>query len=415
MRRIALFSLLIVSTLLVPAHAQTTLTVWYAGAFKPQMDMVNNVLVPAFGKAHPGIQLQIEFIPWGELSARLSTAFAAGTAPDVFMHGQAATAELAVHNRVEPLDHYFATLDVEDFGPTLDQGSYGGARYLAPVFGSGRLLLYRTDFFKEAGLDPATPPRTWEELLRTARALTVRDGAGNIQRAGLFLASSGINLQQVFAPFLWQAGGDWFSPDGHKVTFNTPAAVEATRFLQELFAPGTGVSPLGEDPERMPVHPLITGRAAMVFATLGEAAAIRTTNPAIYELLRAAGPTSRETKAALLSFAGFFISRDSKHKDAAWTFIRFALRPEMLSAFNEAGNSLPPRLSLAEAPFIARDHVLRTFSENLRYGRGNPNVPIWVRARDITSAHLEAAVHGRLEAQAAVELIHRDIERLLNP
>ncbi|HNQ99427.1 MAG TPA: extracellular solute-binding protein, partial [Trueperaceae bacterium] len=120
----------------VPAFAQN-LTVWYAGNFQDQMDLVNNELVPAFEAANPGIDLTVEFIPWGDLTAKLNTAFATGTVPDVFMHGQAATAGLVAADRLAPLDDYLAGFDVADFGPTFEQGSVDGKHYLAPVYGSG--------------------------------------------------------------------------------------------------------------------------------------------------------------------------------------------------------------------------------------------------------------------------------------
>lgn len=150
----------------------------------------------------------------------------------------------------------------------------------------------------------------------------------------------------------------------------------------------------------------------MVFGTMEEAAGIRTTNPEVFELLAAAPPTGHGTQATFYSFAGFFISEDSDNKDEAWQFIEFALSPEWLEAFNRAAGSLPPRMSLSAADFLA-DSALQAYADNIQYAKGNPNVPVWVQARDITAAHLEAAVYGRETAEAAVAAIQSEIESLL--
>ncbi|HET8985162.1 MAG TPA: ABC transporter substrate-binding protein, partial [Trueperaceae bacterium] len=404
------FAVLIASS----AVAQEAITVWYAGNFQDHMNLVNGELVPAFEAAHPDIDVTVEFIPWGDLTAKLNTAFATGTVPDVFMHGQAATAGLVAAGRLAPLDPYLESFDYTDFGPTFEQGTVAGQHYLAPVYGSGNLLVYRTDLWEEAGLDPAKPPTTWDELLDIARTLTVRDGSGTIERAGLLMGSAGTAVQQPFSSFLWQAGGAWFSDDGTEVVFDSPAAVKAVEFLQQLFDPATGVTRLGENIGASPVNPLVTGQAAMMFGSMEMVAGLKTTNPDTFELLAVAPPTSDVAQATFYSFAGFFISADSDNQDQAWDYIEFSLSPEWLEAFNRAANSLPPRSSLAGADFLAGSPALQAYSDNIQYAHGNPNVPVWVQARDITAAHLEAAVYGRETAEAAVSAIQVEIEALLN-
>lgn len=415
MKRLVRLALALVVALSASAFARQTLTVWYAGNFQDQMDLVNNELVPAFEKANPELDVVVEFIPWGDLTAKLNTAFATGSVPDVFMHGQAATAGLVAAGRLAPLDPYLANFDTADFGPTFEQGSVAGQKYLAPVYGSGNLVVYRTDLWEEAGFDPNEPPTTWDELLKVAQALTVRNAAGEIQRAGLLIGSSGTTLQQPFSSFFWQAGGSWFNEDGTEVTFDSPAAVKAIKFFQQLFDPKTGVTRLGENVGASPVNPLVTGQAAMMFGSMEMAAGLHTTNPNVFKLLNAAPPTKDVEQATFYSFAGFFITADSKMKDEAWDYISFALSPEWLEAFNSAAGSLPPRASLAQAEFLEAP-VLKAYSDNLQYAHGNPNVPVWVQARDITAKHLEAAVYGRETAEQAAAATQAEIEAAMkNP
>ena len=66
-----------------------------------------------------------------------------------------------------------------------------------------RVLHWRKDVFLEAGLDPERPPKTWDELLDTARRLS--DPSQN--RFGLSM-STGAQSSWDFLPYLWGAGGD---------------------------------------------------------------------------------------------------------------------------------------------------------------------------------------------------------------
>ena len=389
------------------ALAAGTITVWYAGNFQGHIDVVNKTVLPGFKAANPDVNVRVEFIPWGDLSTKLNAAFAAGTAPDVFMHGAAATAGFASNSRIESLEPYLKEIDAADFGPTLNQGKYAGARYMMPVFGAGRLLVYRKDLFQAAGLDPNKAPKTWTGLLNAARKLTTRDASGRIVRAGLLLTSNGIDLQQVFASFYFQTGGEFFSDDLKSVAFNNPKGVKAVRFMQQLFDPKTGVSPLGEPPS--PVSPLMTGRAAMIYAVPDDISDLKTSNPDLYAKLGVAPPTKDQIQSTMYSFSGFFLSKDSKDKADAWKYIKYATSGKVLEAFNAAAASVPPLNSLVKADFVTSNPVLTAYMQNLRFAHGNPNIPIWVKARDILSAKLEEAMYGRISAAEALSQAAKDI------
>ena len=158
MRKSVVLALVLILTLSAAGFAQTTIRLWFAGTPQALMDAMYDEMVPAFEAANPDIKLEVEFVPWSELSTKLATSFAAGVTPDIFMHGQAAIAEFVESNQLLPLDEFIADWpDKDDFGATLGSGYYKDATYFIPVFGAGRLLIYRADTFKEAGLDPDNP------------------------------------------------------------------------------------------------------------------------------------------------------------------------------------------------------------------------------------------------------------------
>jgi sn-glycerol 3-phosphate transport system substrate-binding protein len=57
-------------------------------------------------------------------------------------------------------------------------------------------LYYNKDAFKAAGLDPNKPPKTFDELLTDAKALTKKDASGNVTQYGFSMAIYGWFFEQ---------------------------------------------------------------------------------------------------------------------------------------------------------------------------------------------------------------------------
>lgn len=416
MKRFFTFTLLV--TLLATAsfgalaNEPTTIRVWFADTAEPLMRAVNEELLPAFHQAHPDIRIEVDFIGWAELSPKLLTSFAGGVAPDLFMHGQAATAGFASSGSLEPLDAYIAqSEDIQiDFGASLDSGLYQGERYMMPVYGSGNLLVYRADFYEEVGLDPDSAPSNWDELREYSSKLAKKAG-NRFLREGISLGTSGTSVQQTWSTFLWQNGGDLFSADGQRPVFNDAAGLEALEFYVGLM--DNEISSPREAQALGNLPPLAAGTIAQQFTNVETVKDIENYAPDVYPQVRVASPLRQVESAAWYSFAGFFMSRHSENKDDAWTVLEFLTSPTSLEAITGALNGLPPRASLASAPHVAEDANVRAFVEGLSAARFNPNIPVWVNARDQLSRQLERAIFGRATPAQALETAEREILLLL--
>lgn len=104
---------------------------------------------------------------------------------------------------------------------------YGVSYFPAP-----EILVYRKDFFKEAGLDPEKPPRTWEELKSYAVRLAKRDANNNVIRAGLNIPV--INPEVFIKPFLWQNDASVIDEEKEVLGVNSAGAVETFEYVKRL-------------------------------------------------------------------------------------------------------------------------------------------------------------------------------------
>lgn len=108
--------------------------------------------------------------------------------------------------------------------------------YSMPFNSSMPLLYLNADAFRQAGLDPAKPPRTLAEIADYAKKLTVKDASGQTVRYGFGAAIYGWFLEQLIA----QSGteycnqGNGRQAKATKVLFDSPQAVAVAQWWAQL-------------------------------------------------------------------------------------------------------------------------------------------------------------------------------------
>ncbi len=82
--------------------------------------------------------------------------------------------------------------DVSDLEPNvLAYYTVEGKQASMPFNSSTPMLYYNKDMFAAAGLDPESPPQTFEEIRDAARVLTQKDDAGNVTVSGISISIYG--------------------------------------------------------------------------------------------------------------------------------------------------------------------------------------------------------------------------------
>jgi multiple sugar transport system substrate-binding protein len=141
------------------------------------------------------------------------------------------TAEFASNGWIIPLpESEFPELN--DFlRPAVDTAMYQGRLYAVPDYSNADLLYYRKDILAKAGKQP---PTTWAQLQQLAE--TVAPKYGLYGYAGTFAPYEGLTVN--FAAAVQSAGGSILSPDGTKVTVDSPQALRGLEFLVNGFRQG---------------------------------------------------------------------------------------------------------------------------------------------------------------------------------
>jgi multiple sugar transport system substrate-binding protein len=169
----------------------------------------------------------------GQGPDKILAALSAGAPPNViFMwSGQEPLGDWAQKGLLVPLDDQIKArnFDLNQIHPAaLKTCQFRGKLYGLPILADGMFLFSNVASVKEAGLDPAKPPLTWDDWNGWTTKLTKRDASGNITQLG-----SGLPKGWALYNVVWSFGGEAFNQEGTQVTPDHPGIIAALTFLQD--------------------------------------------------------------------------------------------------------------------------------------------------------------------------------------
>lgn len=295
-------------------------------------------------------------IPFDQVLQQLTTFVAGGDAPDVMqlsgnwpyaLGAQGALADLGPYVEQDP------AVRQDAFTNSFEVGTYQGTLYAVPFTVTPHGFWYSKELMAQAGLDPARPPKTIDELNRQMEALRAElpDDAYPI---GLDISRQEYALVG-FWPWIWTFGGNPMVDDGTgkvEVNWTDEGTVAAFTWLQEAVAKRFTPPDQAIKAEREMMAngklafkldgPYLTGIFANTNPALNSVEAVNerfgvTTTPV--------GPTmpAPVTAADIHNLA---MSSQSENKDLAWELIKFlTTNDQVLRSFLIPQGGMLPRLS----------------------------------------------------------------------
>ncbi|GAB3826128.1 ABC transporter substrate-binding protein [Kribbella italica] len=177
-------------------------------------------IVNAFQTANPDITVQVETVPYADYFTKLQTSVAGGTAADAFELNYENFVTYASNGSLAELKD----VDGSVYKKSLyDAFNADGKQYGVPESFSNVVLFYNKALFKKAGVAEPTADWTWKDEQAAAAKLTDKGAKvwGDYQPVSY----------NEFYKVLAQNGGELLNADRSAATFNSPAGVEAAKFL----------------------------------------------------------------------------------------------------------------------------------------------------------------------------------------
>lgn len=365
-------------------------------------------LLPGFQASHPGIVVDtVEQVDWN--MDKVIMAEVAGQPYDVVYAVIEQAWALVDEGMLVPLNSFMARDDdpaleefVEDVHPSLMEiWQSQGQQYYLPFEWNNMLMYYNTARYDEFGIPYPDRNWTWDDFVKNAKRLTVRDSEGTITLhgyGGFWWNPFGI------APWIFSSGGRILNDAWTESTMNDPKVIEAIDFLQDLFLEDEVLALDSPAPE--------SGDLAMWGAGRWPIQWYRQNEFDDYDIQL--WPQERE-QMTVLGGGGHAISASSQNRDAAWAFIKWINSKEVVDYWTRIGDSNPSRRSVAMSDAVLGmpppSGIL--YYEALDGIRSVPAPPQYPEIARIFDQQLAAVWSGEVSPKAAVEEMHRLINLAL--
>lgn len=362
-----------------------------------------------FRETHPDLRVRLEQLKWDKIDSKSMNDHRAGIAHDVLMSSpQLMPQHFEVGDLLDlgPYVQAWPRSEIDEFAWTASwrKCARGNVRLGVPTGVHARVVIYRKDYFEQAGLDPEKPPTDLDSILEAAGKLTRDtdgDGRTDVWGLGLYLGPERATIELYFAPLLWHFGGDLYDPETKRAIFASEAGVRAAQWLRDCIHTHKVTAPwaAGEKYDDIIYERFMRGQLAMAWGwgnywnqSLEEQGWTKGLFPPT--------PQGQAPKVGVFvtptregaQFANCWtlsVHKLSPHPAEAFELIETILRPNNLEGYPDAG--LPARRSMWEKPEYANTWY-RTWRRAAEGGRPMPDTPHYNDLADSVAAAVQEII-----------------------
>lgn len=296
-----------------------------------------------------------------DYNTQLKTDLIGGTAPDVFYLDVNLSPEMMDSGVLEPLNQYIdEEYDVKDIYPNLVDGFKDKSQetYAMPKDYSSLSVYYNENLLKEAGYTKDDIPKEFEKWPEFLKELQSKLPEG--KKAAMIDP----NLDRLMS--LIEANDVEIVNDKGLSNVNDPKVMEVLSIVESLYKNGSTkqASELGY------------GWNGDAFGA--EAGAIMIEGNWVVGHLREnfsnvkygtlEMPTYKGKNSSMLFTVGYAINKDSKNKDNAWEFVKYATGKEGMKTNTSISGALPARESVSKDTKVNEDSILVPHIKSASYG-----------------------------------------------
>ena len=333
-------------------YEPTTLTFW--NGFTSTDGEVLQQIVDDFNASNEwNITIEMDVMPWATFNEKLPAAIAAGNAPDFVLCSSGYYAPYVEAGSFQDVSDFYELPEVnaDDFDKNVvDLLYYDDLCVGVPMQMVSHYFYWDKDLYESAGLDPESPPETFEELVENAKLLT--DKSKN-QYGFCVPVNNNVTAQYT----MYAYGGGYVNEDETEAVFNSEENVKAFETLKTLYE----CSPKDSDD-----NTYISGQLAQFINGPWIINGLRE-NEINYGVKAVPACTGVKQDAAVIP-VGFSIPKTTseEHKELVYKFVNYWNTEEICTKWTKECGT-PAYLLSAQANF-ADDPQTLALSEPLSYG-----------------------------------------------
>jgi len=354
-------------------------------------------LIAPWVAAHPGVTVRVTVLDWESGWNKITAAAASRRGPDLLELGSTWMPAIAAMGGLEPLSAtqlaevgngapYYPELwkTTQVFGR---RGVYG-----VPWYADVRAAFYRTDVFRQAGVDPAQAFANWESFRAALRKINGVTVAGKRVAALAYAGKNDWNVVHNLAPWIWNAGGDMLTADAKRSALDTPQALRAIDFYSQLAVEGLVPSNALEKDSDILEGAWVGGEYGVIFS--GPWLMRRIFETPAAALVRsnfdvAPYPAGPHGHATFFGGSSLAIFKGSRHKAEAWELVKYLVGKEPQVRLSLLSSMMPARIDAANDPaWTSRHPAFARLTAIAADGRAYPPIPAWGPLETVYTKHL---------------------------
>ncbi|MFD0676542.1 MULTISPECIES: ABC transporter substrate-binding protein [unclassified Paenibacillus] len=298
-------------------------------------------LLETYKKTHPNVTVTMESIPFADYQQKVSVLAAGRELPDLAWVSERMVPQFMANNILADVSDVKAdaSFNLDDFIPsTLNLFTKDGKLYGLPFSTPPSVMFYNQDLFEKAGL--ASPNElakqgkwTWEEFVKSAKAITSGNGATKIYGANFFRDWKTWILLSSYA---WSNGSGPFDKDMTKFTWNDKYGVDTLKMVQNMMFVDQSHPKAGEQIN------FESGKIGMFFDVYSYVSKARTIKDFKWSI--APMPSGSKGSVPMMGQAGYVVFKESKNQKEVKELLKFFASQEGIQTSSTF--FVPPRKSV---------------------------------------------------------------------
>src|SRR6478735_2341702 len=330
----------------------TKLTLWTRAPLEKQA----NLLVDAYNSSHKN-QVELTVVPNDDYVAKVGAAAGSDGLPDLFAADIVYVPNWVKQGLFQDLTAQIDALPYKDAinKGHLTAGTQDGKEHVLPFVLDLSMLFWNKDLYKEAGLDPETPPTNMTEYVANAKAIQA------LNKPDTYGTATGLNcggcLVFTWFPSVWADGEQVMNEDGTESLLNSDTAKEVYSTWKDLWDSGAVLPSSADEAGPTWTAGFTEGKVGLMFYP----ATLLSSTPFEAGVSGIPGPDGGES--TFVGGDGIGISKDSKKAAQARNFLSWMMSEDAQVGVLAKDNDVVSRSDLATNEYSEKDPRLVTINE----------------------------------------------------
>ncbi|UPK75604.1 sugar ABC transporter substrate-binding protein [Nocardioidaceae bacterium SCSIO 66511] len=387
------------------------LTVWIMEGTNPDATPFFKEVSKKF-EQQTGAELDVQFVAWADAQAKFNNAIGGGTTPDVAETGTTWTPGFADAGALTDIDACVDEAGIrDDLVDSLEEaGTYEDDLYGMPWYAGVRSIVYRTDVFKKAGVEP---PKSWDELVEVSEKLK------KAEPDMLPFPVAGDSEYGV-DPFIWGAGGEIATEEDGQWTsqLDSDEAREGIEFYTGLDTEHGFSSAAARTWDETGLSDAFArGEASMIISGSWTPGALVEENPELKGKIGAFPIPGPEGDMSPSFVGGSHLSmfNNAENQDLAWTFVQMMTTGEFAEKWGEQSGFFPGTETLLNKVIEEDDPIVAPFAEQMvDAGASVPVTPLYekVQGKSTIPAMVQEIITGKASVDDATSAAAEEMNNI---